>query len=204
MLIGPALCPPLTHPANGAFSSLAQAHAGQSVAASCAEGYSLSGASTLSCQPSGSWSSAFPICLGKASLVVFSDGLSVNCPLLSEVSFGTITPSSSIGPQGTVVTLSCERGYSISGSSSTTCLASGQWSNSLACSRKYLAYVCLSIQQVPASILCPASTMQTAQIAAALSMAPIARSDAIWATASRAFLHARMDPGRTPLVSVRH
>lgn len=105
-------CPPLTAPLHGTLSTSDVIH-GTLVKVSCTIGRSLSGDTDLQCQ-SGSWSGEVGIC-------------GADCPTLSPPQHGNL--SSTSNSHGTVVWVSCEAGYSLTGNSvgSLYCQA-GSWS----------------------------------------------------------------------------
>lgn len=106
-------CPALSNPPFGTFSALSGVTA-TVVTFSCAAGYSVVGATSLTCTAAGSWSAASPTCSANP------------CPTLTVPSFGSL--SATTGVTADVVTASCNAGYTRIGAASLTCQTSGAWS----------------------------------------------------------------------------
>ena len=83
---------------------------------SCDTGYTMSGASNTTCQTDLTWSNATPDCDV------------VNCGSPSTPSNGDVDTSSGTD-YNDVAIFSCDTGYTMLGSSTTTCQADGSWSN---------------------------------------------------------------------------
>ncbi|XP_064387707.1 CUB and sushi domain-containing protein 1-like isoform X3 [Halichondria panicea] len=93
---------------------------GDTATYSCENGYQLSGSSTVTCQASGSWSTASTC------------SLRVPCgdPPTIPNGFKTFTGTTF----GETATYTCNTGYQLLGSSTVTCQASGSWSTAPTCS----------------------------------------------------------------------
>ncbi|XP_065178736.1 uncharacterized protein LOC135809334 [Sycon ciliatum] len=114
----PIVCSDPGVPTNGArVGPTPELTVGASLTHRCNAGHVLSGAASTSCQADSSWSEPLPSC---EPLQCGNPGIPAN---------GDTSASS--GVAGTVATYSCDFGYSLVGSASRTCMASGQWSNSL-------------------------------------------------------------------------
>ncbi|XP_035662466.1 P-selectin-like [Branchiostoma floridae] len=104
-------CPILSSPTNGAVSG--SNSYGDVLTFTCIPGYTLAGASSLTCRADGTWSASPPTCeLGQ-------------CPVLTAPTNGVVSGSNSYGD---VVTFTCNTGYNLVGSSTLTCLSSLAWS----------------------------------------------------------------------------
>ncbi|XP_065841870.1 CUB and sushi domain-containing protein 1-like [Oscarella lobularis] len=103
-------CPLLSRPSFGSISTSSRTF-GTTVTFSCSLGYRLVGSSSRSCQISGSWTGS------AASCIV------VTCASLSTPLNGVKTGTSVT--YGSIVKFSCKSGYTLSGSSSRSCSASG-------------------------------------------------------------------------------
>ncbi|MDB5218181.1 MAG: hypothetical protein JWO86_6108 [Myxococcaceae bacterium] len=88
---------------------------GDTVTYACDAGYVLSGAATAKCRVNGTWSAA-PTCVAQPC-----------SPALSAPAHGTVSATS--GTSGDVRTYSCNTGYTLTGSATTTCQANHTWSN---------------------------------------------------------------------------
>lgn len=108
-----ACAPNLSAPANGMVDR-AMGRTGDVATFTCNAGYSLSGMATLTCRADGSWSGSAPTCTPNP------------CTPLTPPANGMV--SRTTGSTGDVATYSCNMGYSLSGSASRTCQASGNWS----------------------------------------------------------------------------
>src|SRR5204863_239891 len=107
-------CPTLSAPANGGVSSTSGS-TGDTRTYACNTGYTLSGSSSTTCQPNGAWSNSAPTCVANA------------CPTLSAPANGGVDNPS--GSTGDTRTYSCNTGYTIVGSATTTCQTDGTWSS---------------------------------------------------------------------------
>ncbi len=113
----------LTAPPNGGVSSTTPGVTGEQRTYSCLAGYALTGAATTTCEASGAWSSAAPSCTANSCGAV-----------PAAVANGTVTkPSPGSGVTGDTVTYGCNPGYTLSGSATSTCAASGSWSEAPKC-----------------------------------------------------------------------
>ncbi len=116
-------CPTLSAPANGGVSATTTGAVGDLRTYSCSAGYSLVGSVTTTCQTGGTWSSVAPTCTPNS------------CgPAPSAPSRGSVTaPSPGSGVTGDTVTYACSTGYTLTGSTTATCLASGSWTAAPTC-----------------------------------------------------------------------
>ncbi|NXY61038.1 DAF factor, partial [Callaeas wilsoni] len=90
---------------------------GMSVKYYCDPGYVLTGKTTVSCLPSGSWSIPYPRCEV------------LQCPSPPNIDKGNHDSQDlEVFPTGMVVNYSCEPGYSLLGEASIYCTDSGSWS----------------------------------------------------------------------------
>ena len=87
-------------PANGASSGTATTF-GSVVSYTCNTGYTLSGAASVMCEASGSWSDVAPTCVINS------------CPTLTPPTDGGV--SSTTGDFGDTVTYSCDSGFTLNG-----------------------------------------------------------------------------------------
>ncbi|CAH1271361.1 CSMD3 [Branchiostoma lanceolatum] len=112
----PDQCPPLVAPENGAVSG--SSLPGAVATFSCDVGYNMHGASTTTCQADLTWSNTnYPTCI------------IAQCPPLSTVPHGSLSPVSHPYVYQDEVLFSCDTGYNIAGVSSITCQADGLWSD---------------------------------------------------------------------------
>lgn len=141
---------------------------GSTVTYTCILGYRLTaGSFSRTCQSSGLWSGSHPTCSRKFKfikhwinfLLQYSITLSSFTSNLHTLGYcgypGTPTNGRKTGytyTQGNTVTYSCNTGYSISGSSSRTCLSNGQWSGSPTSCPSKLVYCSLITSQMPTGI----------------------------------------------------
>ena len=111
-------CAPVTclasAPTNGNVSAPSTTF-GNAVTYGCNSGYTLTGSASGTCTAAGTLDTATPTCTP------------VNCPALSAPTNGGVTAPATT--YGSVATYSCNGGYALNGSTSTTCGASGAWSN---------------------------------------------------------------------------
>ncbi|CAH1252783.1 CSMD3 [Branchiostoma lanceolatum] len=113
----PVQCPPLTTPTNGARTPPTGATAYQSqVTFTCDSGYVLNGAATLTCQSDSTWNNAAPTCQPRQC-----------SPVLTAPANGAL--STTARTYQTVVSFTCDSGYTRNGATDTTCQADGTWSN---------------------------------------------------------------------------
>ncbi|XP_066295428.1 sushi, von Willebrand factor type A, EGF and pentraxin domain-containing protein 1-like isoform X3 [Branchiostoma lanceolatum] len=112
----PDQCPPLVPPGNGAVSG--SSLPGAVATFSCDVGYNMHGASTTTCQADLTWSNTnYPTCI------------IAQCPPLSTLPHGSLSPVSHPYVYQDEVLFSCDTGYNIAGVSSITCQADGFWSD---------------------------------------------------------------------------
>lgn len=151
------MCPGLTAPTNGHVSVSSQV-AGAVAQYECDTGYVLSGSATRTCQGDGTWTDSAPTCTAApcastpcqhggvctpgsgTSFTCSCSGTGytgttcatpVDCGALGTLTNGTITtaPASST-TFGTTATYACNGGYTLVGTATRTCQASGNWSGS--------------------------------------------------------------------------
>ncbi|KAI8500842.1 hypothetical protein Bbelb_216600 [Branchiostoma belcheri] len=108
-------CPTLTAPANGALSTTATSYL-TVVTFTCNPGYVLTGAVTATCQADITWSNPVPTCTP------------VQCPDRAAPANGAVSPTGAVSYL-TVVTFTCNTGYTLNGVATPTCQADGTWSN---------------------------------------------------------------------------
>lgn len=106
-------CPILTHPANGVFTTL-ESRQTTVTTATCNSGYSLFGATSITCQSDATWDFPMPEC-------------KENCPGLTLPTNGAI--NSTDLRQGTTVGVECDTGYVLFGASLLTCQTNATWDN---------------------------------------------------------------------------
>ena len=109
-------CGSLSAPSNGDVDKSSGTDYNDVATFSCDTGYTLSGSSNTTCQDDGSWSNATPDCDV------------VDCGSPSAPSNGDVDTSSGTD-YNEVATFSCDTGYTMSGSSTTTCQADQTWNN---------------------------------------------------------------------------
>ncbi|XP_064386674.1 sushi, von Willebrand factor type A, EGF and pentraxin domain-containing protein 1-like [Halichondria panicea] len=86
---------------------------------SCDTGYTLNGGATKTCESDGMWSGLDPVCQRICS----------DLPLLTNgIIFYSGTGSTNNRPVDTVVTFSCDTGYTLNGGATKTCESDGMWS----------------------------------------------------------------------------
>ena len=109
-------CGGLLAPANGKVSVPTTTYGSTATYSCTTTGYHLSGTATRTCQADNSWGGTAPTCV------------LVDCGGLSAPTNGKVSvPSTTYGSQATY---SCDSGYTLSGSATTSCQASGAWSSS--------------------------------------------------------------------------
>ncbi len=115
---------------------------GRMTAYSCNTGYQRSGSATITCQASGSWSTA-PVCTGKTQhwrycIRLFLTAICPDLPTL--VNWGiSYNPISFPRLQGAMATHSCNEGYT--GGGTRTCQSDRAWSgSSLTCTRMWFSF----------------------------------------------------------------
>ncbi|XP_066265869.1 P-selectin-like [Branchiostoma lanceolatum] len=106
-------CSPRTAPTNGGVSG--GSSFGDEVTFTCNSGYDLTGSATTTCQAGGTWSNSDPTCTAG------------QCSPRTAPTNGGVSGGSSFGDE---VTFTCDTGYELVGSATTTCQAGGTWSNS--------------------------------------------------------------------------
>jgi CUB/sushi domain-containing protein len=82
----------------------------------CDSGYHIEGSNTMTCLITRQWSVPLPTC---------QQGDASNCPTLQPPDNGNIDTTDT--DVGAVVTITCNPGYTLTGSSRLTCLATGAW-----------------------------------------------------------------------------
>lgn len=104
-------------PTHGAVSAPSPGNGmtGDSVTYTCSAGYLLTGSTTATCTPAGTWSAA-PTCAAQPC-----------APALSAPAQGSVSATS--GTTGDTRTYACSAGYTLTGSATTTCQANHAWSN---------------------------------------------------------------------------
>ena len=108
----PVTCAAPNLPGNGTLSCLSMQYQGI-CNVQCDFGFSLIGVSWIICQANTTWSNA-GICSP------------IHCPEVVSPAFGAVSVSGTV--LGSSVSYACSIGYSLSGSQSATCLATGRWS----------------------------------------------------------------------------
>lgn len=108
-----ANCPALAGPTGGTVDAPLLTY-GATATYACNTGNKMIGTATRSCQPDGSWSGTAPTCAA------------VDCGTPKALPNGTATGTATT--YNSVVTYACNAGYNFSGSTSSTCQASGMWS----------------------------------------------------------------------------
>ncbi|XP_019617396.1 PREDICTED: sushi, von Willebrand factor type A, EGF and pentraxin domain-containing protein 1-like [Branchiostoma belcheri] len=111
----PTQCPTLTAPANGALSTTATSYL-TVVTFTCNPGYVLTGAANTTCQADITWSNPVPTCT------------LVQCPVRAAPANGAVSPTGA-NFYLTVVTFTCNIGYTLNGAAAATCQSDGTWSN---------------------------------------------------------------------------
>lgn len=117
------LCPPRGTVMNGVVACTAGVEIGSSCSATCDNGFTLAGAATSVCLPTGEWSEPLPKCVR------------VTCPRRRRLTGGTIrcTDESYVG---STCTATCLGGTQLVGAEVFECLASGKWSAPLPSCRR--------------------------------------------------------------------
>ncbi|XP_072536842.1 P-selectin isoform X2 [Salminus brasiliensis] len=121
------MCDPLVAPANGNVTCtdpLAKFSFRSSCAVTCEGGYTLKGESTLTCLKTGNWSAETPAC------EVLTDVIpAVSCGTLMTPN-GHVTCTDPLGRFSfrSSCTVTCEKGYTLRGESTLTCLEASNWS----------------------------------------------------------------------------
>ncbi|XP_078589882.1 uncharacterized protein LOC144870048 [Branchiostoma floridae x Branchiostoma japonicum] len=116
------VCPGVDPPANGDRSGCSTY--GCTLTYSCEEGYELNGVETRTCGGSGSWSDEAPTCS------------KVACALIDPPTDGAIVGGRAVRFYGDSMTVTCNSGYEMTGSSTRSCQADRSWSgDETACHR---------------------------------------------------------------------
>ncbi|XP_056125186.1 P-selectin isoform X2 [Rhinichthys klamathensis goyatoka] len=115
-------CDPLVAPAQSHLTCadpLGKFSFRSSCNATCEEGYTLRGESTLTCLSDGNWSAPTPKCEAR------------QCSLLIDPSHGTVTCTHPHGrfSFGTVCEVSCQAGFKLHGTPRMECLEMGKWTD---------------------------------------------------------------------------
>ncbi|XP_078666609.1 CUB and sushi domain-containing protein 3-like isoform X3 [Branchiostoma floridae x Branchiostoma belcheri] len=108
-------CPTMTAPTNGALSTTATSYL-TVVTFTCNPGYVLTGAANTTCQADITWSNPVPTCT------------LVQCPVRAAPANGAVSPTGA-NFYLTVVTFTCNIGYTLNGAAAATCQSDGTWSN---------------------------------------------------------------------------
>uniref|UniRef100_A0A8D0H9X2 Sushi domain-containing protein n=1 Tax=Sphenodon punctatus TaxID=8508 RepID=A0A8D0H9X2_SPHPU len=87
---------------------------GTSVRYSCEPGFTLIGEAMISCTESGSWSSSVPHC-------------KVDGCITPEIQSGRITGFKEVSSPKESITIDCDRGYILKGSTEIKCQSDGTW-----------------------------------------------------------------------------
>ncbi|XP_078692370.1 P-selectin-like isoform X2 [Branchiostoma floridae x Branchiostoma belcheri] len=109
-------CPTLTAPEVGSLTPPGPHSYPNLVTFTCETGYVLTGDSDTTCQANGTWSNPVPTCTP------------VQCPTLTPPANGALSPFRATSYQ-TVVTFTCNSGYTLNGVATATCQADGTWSH---------------------------------------------------------------------------
>ncbi|KAM4629886.1 P-selectin [Polymixia lowei] len=117
-------CSPLSAPALGnmtCMDTLATFSFGSLCNFTCREGYSLTGADTLTCLATGQWNKRTPTCTV------------VRCNSLKAPTHGSVQCQGPLGEYsyGSTCTMQCEEGFDLIGTNSTQCSSQGSWSHAL-------------------------------------------------------------------------
>jgi formylglycine-generating enzyme len=116
----PVNCGTLTNPANGTVSTPGGITLGATATYSCNSGYTLSsGSTTRTCDASGTWSGSAGVCTA------------VDCGTPPTVTNGTHTFTTTT--TGSMASYNCNSGYTLSGSATLTCSATGSWGTAPTC-----------------------------------------------------------------------
>ena len=110
-----ANCPSLAAPTGGTVSAPMLTY-GAIATYACANGYTIAGSASRTCQPDGTWSGSPPTCAVK------------DCGTLTKPTNGAINVSSTA--YGGTATYSCVTGYNLSGGATRTCQSDATWSAS--------------------------------------------------------------------------
>ncbi|XP_019626709.1 PREDICTED: sushi, von Willebrand factor type A, EGF and pentraxin domain-containing protein 1-like [Branchiostoma belcheri] len=109
-------CSTLTAPSNGALSPAAANSYQDVVTFTCNSGYTLNGATAVTCRADGTWSNPVPTCTG------------VQCPALTAPANGGLSPTGAVSYPNEV-TFTCDPGYRLVGVDRLACRADGTWNN---------------------------------------------------------------------------
>lgn len=110
----PLPCPELSKPEFGSVSP-SSGVTGTTAVYTCISGYTLNGTAQVLCSSNSKWSAGAPVCTPNP------------CPSLTAPRYGAL--SSTTGSTTSVVTVTCEEGFALTGASSLTCQADGAWSS---------------------------------------------------------------------------
>ncbi|XP_071038508.1 P-selectin isoform X4 [Parasteatoda tepidariorum] len=111
------ICPTLNAPDGGRLvGSCVSANAGDTCQLVCISGYRPSDTRILICQTDGRWSNNLPRCI------------SSGCPPV-QVIRGILSGSCNAATTGQTCSVTCESGYSLSGTSTLVCQSNGEWSS---------------------------------------------------------------------------
>ncbi|GFQ98557.1 CUB and sushi domain-containing protein 3 [Trichonephila clavata] len=113
------VCPTLNAPDGGRLvGSCTAANSGDTCQLVCISGYRPTDTRVLICQANGQWSSSLPRCI------------SSGCPDI-RVPFGTNSGACTPGTPGQICTITCQPGYTLTGTGTLICQTNGQWSGSI-------------------------------------------------------------------------
>ncbi|GFT56630.1 CUB and sushi domain-containing protein 3 [Nephila pilipes] len=112
------ICPTLAAPDGGRLvGSCTAANSGDTCQLVCISGYRPTDTRVLICQANGQWSSSLPRCI------------SSGCPDI-HVPHGTNSGACTPGTPGQICTITCQTGYTLTGTGTLICQTNGQWSGS--------------------------------------------------------------------------
>ncbi|GFU85370.1 e-selectin [Trichonephila clavipes] len=113
------VCPTLNAPDGGRLvGSCTAANSGDTCQLVCISGYRPTDTRVLICQANGQWSSSLPRCITSG------------CPDI-RVPFGTNSGACTPGTPGQICTITCQPGYTLTGTGTLICQTNGQWSGSI-------------------------------------------------------------------------
>ncbi|XP_052275169.1 sushi, von Willebrand factor type A, EGF and pentraxin domain-containing protein 1-like isoform X3 [Dreissena polymorpha] len=95
----------------------------------CDTGYILSGSNASMCDVNGRWSSKNQSCNPVGKINLRTHQFILYCNQLPIPSHGMVSPVATATTVGTVVTITCDTGYYLTGNSTSTCDSNGNWSS---------------------------------------------------------------------------